>query len=55
MEVTLGSGRGVRPFSVHPDSYAFELTMPVLSALEGIALAQALRLVVRAIQTAASA
>lgn len=42
-------------FRVHPDSYAFELTMPVMSALEAIALAQTLRLVVRAIRTAASA
>ena len=41
-------------FSFHPDSYAFELMMPVMSALEAIALAQALRLVVRAIRTVAS-
>ena len=38
-------------FSVHPDSYALELMMPVMSALEAIALAQVLRLVVRAIRT----
>src|SRR5690242_14923033 len=44
----------VRPFNVYSDSYAFELTMPVMSALEAIALAQALRLVVRAIRTVAS-
>jgi hypothetical protein len=43
-----------RPFSFRPDSYAFEVTMPVMSALEAIALAQALRLVVRAIRIAAS-
>ena len=41
-------------FTFHPDSYAFELIMPVMSALEAIALAQALRLVVRAIRTVAS-
>ena len=38
-------------FSFHPDSYALELMMPVMSALEAIALAQVLRLVVRAIRT----
>jgi hypothetical protein len=41
-------------FSLYPDSYAFELMTPVMSALEAIALAQALRLVVRAIRTVAS-
>jgi hypothetical protein len=35
-------------FSFHPDSYAFEVLQPVMSALEAICLAQALRLVVRA-------
>jgi hypothetical protein len=40
-----------RQLSLHPDSYAFELMMPVMSALEAIALAQVLRLVVRAIRT----
>jgi hypothetical protein len=34
-------------FSFRPDSYAFELFQPVMSALEAIGLAQALRLVVR--------
>jgi hypothetical protein len=48
IEPTAGS------FSFHPDSYAFELMVPVMSALEAIALAQALRLVVRAIRAAAS-
>ena len=42
------------PSKFHPDSYAFELMMPAMSALEAIALAQALRLVVRAIRTAAA-
>jgi hypothetical protein len=41
-------------FSFHPDSYAFDLMMPVMSALEAIALAQTLRLVARAIRIAAS-
>lgn len=35
-------------FSFRPDSYAFELGVPVMSALEAIGLAQAIRLVVRA-------
>jgi hypothetical protein len=35
-------------FTFHPDSYAFELSAPVMSALEAIGLAQALRAVVRA-------
>lgn len=39
-------------FSFHPDSYAFELFQPVLSPLEAIALAQALRMVVRAARQA---
>jgi hypothetical protein len=34
-------------FSFRPDSYAFELLLPVMSALEAISLAQALRLAVR--------
>jgi hypothetical protein len=34
-------------FTFHPDSYAFELLQPVLSALEAISLAQVLRIVVR--------
>lgn len=34
-------------FSFRPDSYAFELFQPVMSALEAIALAQAIRLVIR--------
>jgi hypothetical protein len=41
-------------FTFHPDSYAFKLTTPVMSALEAIALAQVLRLVVRAIRIVAS-
>ncbi|WP_144123734.1 hypothetical protein [Catellatospora sichuanensis] len=40
--------------SFHPDSYAFELTAPVMSALEAISLAQALRTAVRAMRAAAS-
>jgi hypothetical protein len=35
-------------FSFRPDSYAFEIGVPVMSALEAIGLAQAIRLVVRA-------
>jgi hypothetical protein len=35
-------------FSFHPDSYEFELTVPVLSILEAVSLAQALRAIVRA-------
>ncbi len=35
-------------FTFHPDSYAFELSAPVMSALEAIGLAQVLRAVVRA-------
>ncbi|WP_155375347.1 LURP-one-related/scramblase family protein [Catellatospora vulcania] len=38
----------------HPDSYAFELSAPVMSALEAICLAQALRTAVRAMRQAAS-
>jgi hypothetical protein len=34
-------------FSFRPDSYAFEVLLPVMSALEAISLAQALRLVVQ--------
>ena len=41
-------------FGFYSDSYAFDLMTPVMSALEAIALAQALRLVVRAIRAAAS-
>lgn len=37
-------------FTFHPDSYAFELLQPVMSTLEAISLAQALRLVVRAMR-----
>jgi hypothetical protein len=43
-----------RLLSVHPDSYAVELMMPVMSALEAIALAQAVRWVVRTIRIVAS-
>jgi hypothetical protein len=42
-------------FSFRADSYAFELLLPVMSALEAISLAQALRLVVRAQRSASSA
>jgi hypothetical protein len=42
-------------FSFRPDSYAFELFRPVMSALEAVSLAQALRLVARAQRQAASA
>jgi hypothetical protein len=41
-------------FTFHPDSYAFELSQPVMSALEAISLAQALRLVVRAMRQSRS-
>jgi hypothetical protein len=34
-------------FTFHPDSYELELTVPVLSILEAICLAQALRTVIR--------
>lgn len=37
-------------FSFRPDSYAFEVFQPVMSALEAISLAQALRLVVRSMR-----
>lgn len=39
-------------FTFHPDSYAFELFQPVMSALEAICLAQAIRLVVRGMRQA---
>lgn len=39
-------------FTFHPDSYAFELYQPVMSALEAICLAQAIRLVVRSMRQA---
>jgi hypothetical protein len=42
-------------FTARPDSYAFELSAPVMSALEAIGLAQALRAVVRAARSARSA
>jgi hypothetical protein len=42
-------------FTFHPDSYAFELSAPVMSALEAIGLAQALRAVVRAARSQRSA
>jgi hypothetical protein len=41
-------------FSFRPDSYAFELLLPVMSALEAISLAQAVRLAVRGIRQASS-
>jgi hypothetical protein len=47
-------GPTARPLSLHRDSYAFDLMMPVMSALEAIALAQTLRLMVRAIRIAAT-
>jgi hypothetical protein len=40
-------------FTFRPDSYAFELLRPVLSALEAISLAQVLRLVARGQRAAA--
>jgi hypothetical protein len=48
IEPTTGS------FSFRPDSYAFELVQPALSALEAIALAQALRAAVRGQRAAAA-
>ena len=42
-------------FSFRPDSYAFELFQPVMSVLEAVSLAQALRLVARAQRQSASA
>jgi hypothetical protein len=42
-------------FSFRPDSYAFELHQPVMSALEAISLAQALRVAVRGMRQAAAA
>ncbi|MEV4543288.1 hypothetical protein [Micromonospora echinaurantiaca] len=42
-------------FTMRPDSYAFEITRPYLSALEAIAVAQTLRLVARTQRAAASA
>ena len=47
-------GPTARLFSFHPDSYAFDLMMPVMSALEAIALAQALRVMARAIRIVAA-
>jgi hypothetical protein len=41
-------------FTFHPDSYAFELTVPVMSTVEAISLAQTLRAVVRAARAARS-
>lgn len=41
-------------FSFHPDSYEFELTVPVLSILEAVGLAQALRAIVRSMRAQAS-
>ncbi|MEH1127703.1 hypothetical protein [Micromonospora sp. CPCC 206061] len=41
-------------FTFRPDSYAFELLLPVLSSLEAISLAQALRLVARGQRQAAA-
>lgn len=41
-------------FTFRPDSYAFELLQPVMSALEAISLAQALRLVARGQRQAAT-
>lgn len=41
-------------FSFRPDSYAFELIRPRLTALEAIGLAQALRLVIRGQRAAAA-
>jgi len=37
-------------FTFRPDSYALELPAPVMSALEGISLAQAVRTVARGIR-----
>jgi len=37
-------------FTFRPDSYAFELFVPVLSGLQAVSLAQALRMVVRAMR-----
>lgn len=42
-------------FTMRPDSYAFEIIRPYLSALEAIALAQALRVAARAQRAATSA
>lgn len=42
-------------FSFRPDSYAFELLSPVMSALEAISLAQALRVAARAMRQQQSA
>ena len=42
-------------FTFRPDSYAFELLAPVMSALEAISIAQALRLVARGNRSAAAA
>ncbi|MCP2328866.1 hypothetical protein HDA40_007373 [Hamadaea flava] len=42
-------------FSFRPDSYAFEVLAPVMSALEAIAIAQALRLVARGNRSSAAA
>ncbi|MDO3703234.1 hypothetical protein Q3W71_16295 [Micromonospora sp. C28SCA-DRY-2] len=41
-------------FTLRPDSYAFEIIRPYLSALEAIAVAQTLRLVARSQRAAAS-
>lgn len=43
-----------RVFSFHPDSYAFELSVPVMSTVEAIGLAQSLRAAVRAARAARS-
>jgi hypothetical protein len=53
--LTNGAPAGrIRPttaaFSFHPDSYEFELTVPVLSVLEAVGLAQALRAIVRSMR-----
>ena len=42
-------------FSFRLDSYAFEVLTPVMSALEAIAIAQALRLVARGNRSSAAA
>jgi hypothetical protein len=41
-------------FTFRPDSYAFELSVPVMSAVEAISLAQALRAIVRAARSSNS-
>ncbi|MDI1462134.1 hypothetical protein QEZ54_14265 [Catellatospora sp. KI3] len=42
------------PLSFRPDSYSFVLNSPVMTALEAISLAQALRAAVRAMRSSAS-